>query len=515
MSLVKKLLVPIVFFKPLEKRFQRLYQKTVPVFVIHRVQSDEWRESILAKGVEYLLSKGFDFVQVHELVEKINSGQDFSKVIALTFDDGYRDQLETAKYLYERFGVKSSFFVIGDLAFKGELPWDEKARIIAAKIEKDFVEVSSTSGDVEISLSNNGKRTSKKIRDYLSFQNRNERISILKDLEDRFCITAEDYQVDYIVNAEELQAAEYLEILPHTMSHLVMNKETSEAIEQELVECDNKFFSDNCDGIKSFAYPLGKLKYIDFKSMVKLKELGFESCFTTEEGYVNSNNVNARKFSRNLLPRISFPDTCETFLLYSSWFGRFIEKYSGYNPSRYIKHRYGSKKSYIRHLNYEWFGRKYSKYTRKNIEFSRVSRLIFICSGNICRSPFGEMLARKEGVSSLSCGVHTNGGFPANDIAIQAAMYSDIDLTQHNSSAFDALKYNRNDLLLFFDPRHIDEIEHNECLNGAQIALIGSWCVVPKLFIPDPYMKSMQYFRNCFHDIESSIRIMLKDLVKK
>lgn len=83
------------------------------------------------------------------------------------------------------------------------------------------------------------------------------------------------------------------------------------------------------------------------------------------------------------------------------------------------------------------------------IEYS----VLFVCTGNTCRSPMAEALAKHAlaeikgvsvdqleaaGVRIRSAGIATGGGGPATAQAVEAMRQLDIDLTPHASSALTA-----------------------------------------------------------------------------
>lgn len=52
---------------------------------------------------------------------------------------------------------------------------------------------------------------------------------------------------------------------------------------------------------------------------------------------------------------------------------------------------------------------------------AQVRRLVFVCQGNICRSAFADVVARRAGLRSASFGLSTTTGRAAHDPAIAAA----------------------------------------------------------------------------------------------
>lgn len=68
-----------------------------------------------------------------------------------------------------------------------------------------------------------------------------------------------------------------------------------------------------------------------------------------------------------------------------------------------------------------------------------MSDIIFICTGNTCRSPMAEGLfrahdgERQTGLSASSAGLFTVDGMPASAYAIEAARELNADITEHRS----------------------------------------------------------------------------------
>ena len=95
---------------------------------------------------------------------------------------------------------------------------------------------------------------------------------------------------------------------------------------------------------------------------------------------------------------------------------------------------------------------------------SRVHRLIFVCSGNICRSPMAEGLAKKKladqgvAVQTLSMGTLGIFGRPASSHAIDVCADIDVDLSQHVSQGLSYGILAQADLVLVMEQAHRDFI---------------------------------------------------------
>jgi peptidoglycan/xylan/chitin deacetylase (PgdA/CDA1 family) len=80
--------------------------------------------------MRYLKASGFNVVPLTEIAEFARRGGTGNKLIALTFDDGYRDFHENAFPVLKQYNFPSTVFLVSDLVGKENLwePADGKAR---------------------------------------------------------------------------------------------------------------------------------------------------------------------------------------------------------------------------------------------------------------------------------------------------------------------------------------------------------------------------------------------------
>ena len=109
----------------------------------------------------------------------------------------------------------------------------------------------------------------------------------------------------------------------------------------------------------------------------------------------------------------------------------------------------------------------------RSVDWSRVKRLVFVCSGNICRSPFAERFALSKGINAVSCGTTAKGGAPGDPTAIQVAQSFGIDLEDHASKRVSEVDFSASDLIVVMDVHHLAAVEHVSERAGAQLTLLG------------------------------------------
>jgi protein-tyrosine phosphatase len=165
----------------------------------------------------------------------------------------------------------------------------------------------------------------------------------------------------------------------------------------------------------------------------------------------------------------------------------------------YGSHR-GFFKTYLHKVMY-FFGR-YKKYQR--IEWGSVERLVFVCKGNICRSAYGEAVARALKLETVSCGIDTVDGKSADIDAIRCATRRGYDLTGHKTTSINSLRIKRGDLLIAMEPSQAKFLE-NYINNAEMVTLAGIWSDPKSPYLQDPYGHNQEYFNACFKHIEKSV----------
>lgn len=107
------------------QRWQQEYaafRKTgAPILMYHAVGDEEgadWPASLIMKPrlfeshLQYLTEQGYTIVSVEQLAHRLEQGASVDKYVALSFDDGYKNNYSVVLPLLQKYGAKGSFFVI-------------------------------------------------------------------------------------------------------------------------------------------------------------------------------------------------------------------------------------------------------------------------------------------------------------------------------------------------------------------------------------------------------------------
>ena len=171
-----------------------------------------------------------------------------------------------------------------------------------------------------------------------------------------------------------------------------------------------------------------------------------------------------------------------------------------------IQCRYGSERGWVRLAlaGLEHRTGRLGPYTT-DVDLARVHRFVFVCLGNICRSPYAELLARRAGLPCASLGLSTTTGAPAFEDAVATAAARGADLSAHRATDMADFDLKDGDLLLVMEVRQARRLAALVGEHDVQIALLGAYATPQRLHIHDPHQLSMDYFATCFEVIESAV----------
>lgn len=140
-----------------------------------------------------------------------------------------------------------------------------------------------------------------------------------------------------------------------------------------------------------------------------------------------------------------------------------------------------------------------------------VSRLVFVCLGNINRSAFADVVAQGCGVRVTSIGLSTTTGAPAYEKALEFAPVFGHQLDSHRATDFSDYVFQPGDLLLAMEVRHARELVRRG-IPKESIALLGHWAKPHRIHIHDPHTLSDRYFPTCFAILHSGVLTLVDEL---
>ncbi|MBW1981575.1 MAG: low molecular weight protein arginine phosphatase [Deltaproteobacteria bacterium] len=143
-----------------------------------------------------------------------------------------------------------------------------------------------------------------------------------------------------------------------------------------------------------------------------------------------------------------------------------------------------------------------------------IKRILFVCTGNICRSPMAEaifrhLLQRNPSVNLevASAGLIALPGNRASFSAIRVAGEHNIHLEDHQARLLSSQLASWADLILVMESGHKDTILHRYPETNSKILLLRSFARYGSRTraIADPFGLSLEAYRFCFQDIKECV----------
>lgn len=126
---------------------------------------------------------------------------------------------------------------------------------------------------------------------------------------------------------------------------------------------------------------------------------------------------------------------------------------------------------------------------------ARARRVLFVCKGNVCRSPFAERwLARSGRFEIGSAGFYPLAGRQPPDTAVEAAGRLGVDLRAHRSQVLEREMAAEADVILIFDREQREGFSARFPEYLDKVHWLGALDAGGALEIPDPYGSAVEGF---------------------
>jgi protein-tyrosine phosphatase len=145
------------------------------------------------------------------------------------------------------------------------------------------------------------------------------------------------------------------------------------------------------------------------------------------------------------------------------------------------------------------------------LENNVINKVLFVCIGNICRSPMAEGLFKHAlpEKAVFSAGLGAMLGDPADPLAVKLMAERGIDIREHRARDLAGWMISETDLIVTMDQDQKRYIEQRYPASRGKVVRIGEHA---NYDVPDPYRHGMPAFRHALNLISHGIDRLAEQL---
>ncbi len=138
-------------------------------------------------------------------------------------------------------------------------------------------------------------------------------------------------------------------------------------------------------------------------------------------------------------------------------------------------------------------------------------KIMFICTGNICRSAMAEGILKKIvkdkklNIEVYSCGIYAESGDYATYNAVESAKYYDVDISKHRATNIRNSKINEMDVILCATEIHKQTVLYMYPNLEGKVYTMKEYAGIDKngedMNINDPWGYDINVYMNCVEEI--------------
>lgn len=150
-----------------------------------------------------------------------------------------------------------------------------------------------------------------------------------------------------------------------------------------------------------------------------------------------------------------------------------------------------------------------------------INSILFVCSGNTCRSPMAQAIAetmfRKAGsglesIKVMSAGIAAVDGQPASANAIEAMREMGMDISRHRSRMLNGELVGQADLILTMTLQHKRYVLMMFPESYDKVFTLKEYADCGSSDISDPFGGSLEDYRECADEIQQALSRLVQKL---
>ena len=225
-------------------------------------------------------------VDLREALTALTTGRPLpARAVAITFDDGYRDQLELAAPILERLDLPATFFLIPGVLSRTVRPWWELIAWAFMRTSRGVVAWEGTTMTVRTSAERRSALLA--VAERLKRRDRAARDAALEELTGLLAPDGDPAHDQMFLDWDGARrlARGRLAIASHTYHHGILSQEDEQTQQHDLLVSRHQLERELEVEVDLLAYPNGRLGDYDDATMAAARRAGYTHAITTMPGW--------------------------------------------------------------------------------------------------------------------------------------------------------------------------------------------------------------------------------------
>jgi peptidoglycan/xylan/chitin deacetylase (PgdA/CDA1 family) len=253
------------------------------------------------KQMRYI-TNNYSVISLDEIVQRVRKKESIRCCVAITFDDGFRDNYEIAFPILKKYRIPATIFLSTGYMDCQKVPWFLIVRYIFMKSMMTEVSFSPIWKDINMPMKTLEQKFegSSTAIDYLKYCLPQERNDLIERLSFELGVNEFEDLKSLMLAWNQIQEMQHYGITfgAHTVNHPMLSQIPIDSAKREILESKETIEKKIGKPVITFAYPFGKRSDYDPRIFSLLKKFEF-SCALTTEKYPNRPGVNLFELNRS------------------------------------------------------------------------------------------------------------------------------------------------------------------------------------------------------------------------
>lgn len=250
------------------------------------------------KQIEYL-ARNYKIISMDEIIDRVIKREPLRRYVAITFDDGFKDNYKNAYPILKKYYVPATIFLTTGYIENRTIPWFIKFRYMFMRTDKTDLNLSLNRQIVLPMRTMWEKHTaSERVMAYLKNCPDGKRLQLLDRLSMELAVNDFKGLNDLMLSWNEIKemSENGISFGAHTVNHPILTKIPLNKVEEEILQSKQTIEKRINKPVTGFAYPFGKEAQYSTDIFKILNKLRFKFALTTRMG---ANSYHCEVFALN------------------------------------------------------------------------------------------------------------------------------------------------------------------------------------------------------------------------